>query len=276
MRSNTSIKVGACALFIAIALFHSTAEAQQRRGMNGAQQQQMLRQQQITMAQQLLAQGQMALAAADADIAKYQGEISEATGNIEGAKKTMDEAKTSTSESRKSLKTIEADILAAQEPTSEYGRASAAFLKAQDEMKTAKESAVGNDAFAAQKAAVLKDGGPVKAASFERETLANNPAYQQALDKAKAAKITADHIKNDLFKANADWSAATAAAREAAAEEAKAKSQATKGAVKKAPATKNLHEAEASAETARAMIAQATAVLQQFNAMPKQAAGKKR
>lgn len=275
MPSKSSFVLGALVLVVA-ASGGQPALAQRRGGRgNSAQQMQMMRQQQITMAQQQLAQGQAALSEAETAIGKYKEAIATATGDIEGAKKTIDEAKSTTADSRKSLKSIESDILAAQKENSDYARANSAFQKTQDEVKAAKEAALASQGYLTQKAALQnEDNHAVKLAKFERQTLSDNQNYQQALDQAKTAKVNLDHIKNDLFKANSDWVNATAAAHEASAEESKARLTANKGAVKKTPAMRNLRDAEEAAEDARQQIAQATAILQQYNALPKQQMGR--
>lgn len=271
MHAKSWLVVGALSVLV-VASGWQPAWGQRRGGRgNSAQQMQMIRQQQIAAAQQQLAQGKQALNEAEAAIGKYKDEIATATGDIEGAKKTIDEAKSTTVESRKSLKSIEADILAAQKEDSDYGRANAALTKAQDEVKAAKEAALGGEGYLAQRAAILQEENhAVKLAKYERQTLTDNLDYQRALDRAKSAKAALDRVKTDLFKANADWASATAAAREASAEESKARLTANKGAVKKTPAMRNLKEAEEAAQEARQQIAQATSVLQQFNALPKQ------
>lgn len=170
-------------------------------------------------------------------------------------------------ESARSQRSIEAEILAGQAEDSEYAKANLANHEAQDELKTAQEEALTNEEFQTKRAALLKeeDHG-LKIAQLQRETLGNDLAYQKALDKSKAAKLTLQHIKSGLFKENTEWVDAAHAAKERAADETKANNEATRGAFHRMPAVRNLREANAAADKARAVIAQAENVLRSLNA----------
>ena len=149
-----------------------------------------------------------------------------------------------------------------------------AFHEAQDDLKTAKEQVVSSDEYISQRTAILKEEShAAKLAKFEHDSLMDDPAYQRAHDKQKAAKLVYDRVRSELFKANADWVAATSASKEASEEENKASSEATRGAMKKMPAMRNLREAKAVADDARASIAEAEMVLRSLNATPRDTGG---
>jgi chromosome segregation ATPase len=236
------------------------------RGGNGAAQKRAMM---IAAAQQQLAMGQQMLSAAETAASEAQSEVSAATDRIEGARKSISDAKSGASESTKSQKSIEAEILAAQSDKSEYAQASLALLGAQEELKSAQERVLSDEKYLANKAGLLKEENHAgKVAKLQRDTLAADTAYSEALDKAKAARLVLNRVKSDLFKANSDWVAAASASKEAAAEESKANIEASKGAFKKMPAVRNLREARAAVEDARAVVADAQMKLRMLGAQP--------
>ncbi len=223
----------------------------------------------ITMAQQQLTMAEQALSAAQMEASEAQSQVSAASDRIEGARKSISDAKSGAMESTKSQKSVESEILAGQSENSDYAKASLALLAAQEELKSAKERALSSEEYLAKKSALLKEGNhAAKASKLQHDTLTADDDYSAALDKTKAAGVTLNHIKSDLFKANSDWVAAVSASKEAAVEEAKASNEANRGAFKKMPAVRNLRAANASVEDARLLVQEAQMKLQMLGGQP--------
>lgn len=219
-------------------------------------------QQMMAAAMQQLAYNQQVLAQAEATISEASSELDSAKDQIEGARKSMTDAKTSALDSTKSQKTIEAEILTAQGDDSEYTKANLAFLDAQQVLKEEKERVLTSEDYLKQKASLQKGSdSAIKVAKLQHDALEEDDDYQLANDKFKAATLSYNRIKNDLFKASPEWVAASQAAKEAHAEGSKASGEATRGALKSMPAKRALREAEEAAAVARMNIAQAQAML---------------
>lgn len=254
---------------LAILADPASALAQRRGGRGGAAAAAARRQQMISQLQMQLTQLQQVLASAEMTISDAQSQVSTANDRIEGARKSISDAKSGALESSKSQKSIEAEILSAQSEDSEYAKANLAFLEAQEDLKVAQDRVLASDAYQAEKAAVLKaPDHAAKLSKLQHDALADDPGYMAARDKLKAARVVVNHVKMDLFKANSDWVAATAAAKDAQSEETKANSEATRGAMKKLPAMRNLREAQAVADEARENIAAIQYQLKLLGAQP--------
>ena len=273
--SGQVVGVGA-ALLIVCCLAAPVAARNYGRG--GGMSQAQMRQQRINAATQQLAMGRSMLAQAEAVVNDAQSQVSASNERIEGARRTISESRSGVIESNKSLKTIEADILAAQDENSEYAKASLAFHEAQDQLHEAQERILGSDEYLAKKkelaAATDDPEHATKLASLKHDALNGDPEFQKANDKFKSAKLVYTRVKTDLFKANNDWVAANQSSREASQEEAKASSEATRGAFKKLPAMRTLRKAQEVAAEARVTIAQAEWMLKSLNApIPKPQSG---
>jgi hypothetical protein len=219
-------------------------------------------QQMMAAAMQSLAMNQQILTQAEAVISEATAQLSTAQDQLEGARKSIDDAKTSALDSTKSQKTIEAEILTAQGDDSEYSKANLAFLEAQQLVKDEKEGVLTGEDYLKQKSALQKgSASAVKVAQLQKEALEEDDDYQRANDKFKAATLTYNRIKGELFKANPEWVAASQAAREAHSEGSKASGEATRGAMKSMPAKRRLREATEAAAQAKMNIAQAQMVL---------------
>lgn len=228
------------------------------------------RQAMINNLQMQLAQAQQALSAAQMAISDAEGQVNSANDRIQGARQSIADAKSGALESTKSQKSIEAEILAAQEDGSDYAKANLAFLEAQEEVKAAQERIYSSESYLTQKTIILKEPShAAKLAKLQHDALADDIGYTTAFEKLKAAKAVINHVKMDLFKANAEWVAATAASKDAQTEETKANSEATRGAFKKLPAMRNLREAQAAADEAREAVATIQYQLKLLGAQPK-------
>jgi len=147
--------------------------------------------------------------------------------------------------------------------------------EAKEAMNESKERVLSSDAYLKKKAELAKesDSGP-KIAKMRDTFLEQDDEYMSAMDKHKAAAIVFKRVKENLFKSNADWVAASKAAHDAHSDEIKANSEASRGAMKKMPAMRNLREAQEVADEARANIAAAETVLKSLNApIPKPGMG---
>jgi chromosome segregation ATPase len=261
-------------LLIATAtILGGTPAAQARgRGLSAAQ----IRQRMIQQATGQLNTYRQALAAAETEVNSASGDVSAAQGRVEDARKAIQDARASGVESAKSLKTIEAEILAAQTDGSEFSKASLALHEAQDAEKEARERVLDAASYKEKKAALMKveDERAAKLAKLKSDTLAEDMDYQDTADKLKAAQTKFVRVKTALFKASAEWVSASKASREADGAESKAHDDATRGAMRNMPAKARLREAQEAAAEARAGIAQAEAILRNLNApIPKPPAG---
>lgn len=258
------------AIFALVGLLACADAAWARRGGNSAAAARAQRQAMINNLQMQLTQAQQALSAAQSAIADAEGQVSAANERIQGARQSLTDAKSGALESSKSQKSLEAEILAAQSESSDYAKANIAFLEAQEEVKAAQERVYSSESYQAQKTAILKEPNhAAKLAKLQHDALADDIGYATAHEKLKAAKALVSHVKLDLFKANSDWVAASAAGKDAQSEETKANSEATRGAFKKLPAMRNLREAQAQADEARETIATIQYQLKLLGAQPK-------
>ena len=184
---------------------------------------------------------------------------------IEAARKAMEPAETDKDNPADVFEGIEAEILEAQGPKSEIGRAKAAFDAAREavhrEYRRVLSRPAEDDEDAPPQAAT-------RMSKEEMEKLKQDDGYQSAIQKLKTAKQEYAILHKEVIEQCPQWTDAMEAARERQQDQSKAKQTTAAGTGQRLAAKRSLRTAKENAADARAVIAEGEARLREMGVQP--------
>lgn len=227
--------------------------------------------QMIQTIQDQVAAARQVLAAAESQAAMSEQELGGLKERIAAARKEIEAAGSEERKAREELRAIESRILYAQGPESPLSKAQAAIDEAQQALDLELHRLVSLPEHAGKPTSADRSADSRLLSAGDKETLRNDAEYQSALRRLESAKRGFAQIREDWFKQDPDWVAASKAVAEADQKERKSKQEGKTGAMGSVPAKRNLRTAQDVAAAARATIAQGEAMLRQLGVRPSQA-----
>jgi len=214
-------------------------------------------QNQVAVARQVLVAAESQTAMSEKELAAVRERITATRGEIEAAGSEEREALAA-------LRETEADILDDQGPETPLGKAKAALDEAQRALDVELHRVVSLPEHAATLTPAERSAEARALSAKDRQTLQSDTQYLLALSSLENAKRDYARVREDVFKRDPEWVAASKAVGEAHRKESKAKRDGSAGALPAMSTKRNLRTSQEVAAAARATIAQGEAMLRQL------------
>jgi chromosome segregation ATPase len=239
----------------------SDAGAQHRRGRSAASRHAAAaaaaRKRQMTLAiQQQVAEARQVLATAETRAALSQAQVNQAVEKLSSIRTALEAARADDREAEKTLRAVEAEILAEQGPHSEFARAQTALEETQRALHRQLHGSVAlpDDAQLPSEPARLADS--LKLTEAQRQALQNDAGYQQAYQGLKEAARNLERVRQALLQQDADWIAARQDCRDAEQRARESEQQAGTAGLGSLGSKLTARNAQQVAAAARTIIAQ--------------------
>lgn len=214
------------------------------------------------------------LATAQSKTKMSEADLKSAREKLDEARSAIDKAEQEHREAGGSLRRIESEILAAQGPDSELGKARAkvdALRAALDRelhrvVKLPEHPAAPSEVDVARDMILLGDA--------DREALRTDRPFQEASARLEEAKREYSRIRTRLLESSPDWVAAAKTAQEARQKESQARKDAAAAAGPSRAANRELRTQKQLATEAQAVVAQGEAALRRLGVKDVGAKGK--
>ena len=218
----------------------------------------------IQTIQNQVATARQVLAAAESQAAMSEKELSVVRERIAAARSEIEAAGSAEREAIAELRELESDIVEAQGADSPLGKAQAAIDDAQVSLDWELHRVLSLPGHTGTPTAADRSAEARSLSATQRDALRKDVEYQLALERVASAKRNLAQIREDVFKRNPEWVAASKAVTEAHKKESKAKQDGSIGAIRSMPAKRDLRTSQDVAAAARATIAQGEAMLRQL------------
>jgi hypothetical protein len=219
------------------------------------------RQRLIARLRQQLAAAQGVLATAQSQGALSQQALDAAAARLTSIRGELEKSRLDATEAEKTMREVEKEILAEQAADSEYAR----VKRAVDDAKAALDREIRR---------ILPGADPAKLSTTDRETLEDDEEYRRARIALKSAAEMLNDVRQELFRADQDWTSAQKDLYAAKQEEHKQEQVATTAGVGSLSDKQDLRSAQGLAAAAQATIAKAEARLRRLGVNPNQKSGK--
>lgn len=256
-----------------LALTVSSADAQRRgRSNRGAAMAKAMREQTIKAAQAQYAQAESLLSIAMSNGSGAEGRLSAVIAEMQHSANEFRQARSQEIDLKKELAEIEADILKEQKSESDYVRFQTELQDKKGQLARLESKLLGTTEFAAKKATLLKSTeGPAAVAAYRKETLDHDSEYTTLKLRVEELNVTLGKLKRELFTNDSEWKETHDAMVEAHKDVDEANGEVYKKAPDRMDPLRDIKSAKQAAAAARTVMAQAEAVLKQYNAPTKPA-----
>lgn len=230
------------------------------------------REQTIKAAQAQYAHAESLLSIAMSNGSGAEGRLSAVIAEMQHAANELRQARSQEIDLKKELMEIETDILKEQKSDSEYVRLQTELHDKRGQLARLEGQLLGAAEYSAKKATLLKSPeGPAEVAALRKETLDESLEYTMLHLRVEELTATLGKIKRELFTNDSEWKETHDAMVEAHKDSDEANGEVYKKAPDRMDPLRDIKSAKQAAAAARTVMAQAEAVLKQYNAPTKAA-----